>query len=578
MIDLTGANLVAYLLRVIKDVVNRNPRFKNTLGEVTYVSPTEIRFADTQVVVKSISSAGTRLSPDYFMCTHLGQALAAKVQNKEGSFIEWVTELNRSQMDPGVYYINIDTVVEKTREIGFTIHKYKWRQGKVQNAEGSKIYFRSGIDPSAQQYLDQDGNPLILGTDVIASTLAVAYLKKPVSLLSIVGLTPFTDYWYEHEHSFVLGTTVGGSQTMYIPQPYLNLVVKDQDGYELRDIDYSVLDDPQQIELGPWTPPGSVLTSVLTQKADPTTESPVNPENILNISPLVVESNGVQEALVDSQVFVQTADGTVSALTVQSDGTIMLPSLLGPGEWARWEVRIDCGQNKSFGLKNEMNAPVRYQAPAAWNINTVYDVGQLVQYNSKIYLSARSNTGIEPGLNDNWGEVDSTLSSSWIKTTEALIPGLWIAIGDMVIAQDQVAIIVSPTMTQTYEVYGSKDNLSFTLDIKSNDYMTSSELSEAIKRELLIMRRNNMEADGITIYEISRDSQGVQRDPSGTTMAYIYSLSVTAAADWKLFIPLVTRLVSVDVEVTTSTDFPGKLQFANRMQAFGVFKFLPGYA
>jgi hypothetical protein len=119
-----------------------------------------------------------------------------------------------------------------------------------------------------------------------------------------------------------------------------------------------------------------------------------------------------------------------------------------------------------------------------------------------------------------------------------LVPGLWLAIGDLVTKDDQVAIIVSPTWTETYEVFGSKENLSFTLEVKSNDLTTSSEISELIKHRLLVQARTNMEADGITIFEVGRDQQGEQRDLSGTAPSYSYMLNVSAAADWKTFIPL----------------------------------------
>ena len=48
MLDLTGANLIGYLIRVTKDIMNRNPRFRNTLGETTFATNNQINFGDVQ--------------------------------------------------------------------------------------------------------------------------------------------------------------------------------------------------------------------------------------------------------------------------------------------------------------------------------------------------------------------------------------------------------------------------------------------------------------------------------------------------------------------------------------------------
>ena len=144
---------------------------------------------------------------------------------------------------------------------------------------------------------------------------------------------------------------------------------------------------------------------------------------------------------------------------------------------------------------------------------------------------------------------------------------------------DQVAIIIAPQITETYQVYGSKENLSFTLEVKANDLQTASDLTEMLKQELLVWRRTNMSADGVEVFEASRDYIGEQRDPSGTAPRYVYSLKVDASADWKVFVPLVTRFTNYTITNTvTSPDYPGKLQTPPIMNALGAFGFLPSYA
>ena len=87
MVDLTGGNLVSYLLRQTKDIVSRNPRFRNTLGDVTFQNNQMVQWGNVQVVIKNVSAQGTRLSPDYFMFTQHGRVTVAKLGDKEGMFV-----------------------------------------------------------------------------------------------------------------------------------------------------------------------------------------------------------------------------------------------------------------------------------------------------------------------------------------------------------------------------------------------------------------------------------------------------------------------------------------------------------
>jgi len=191
--------------------------------------------------------------------------------------------------------------------------------------------------------------------------------------------------------------------------------------------------------------------------------------------------------------------------------------LLKPGEWVRWEVRIDAGQTQAVAKKYNLNSNI--------------------------------------------------------------IPGLNLAMGDSVLVGDQIAIIVSPTVTETYEVFGSKESLNFTIEVRANDLQTSSDISELLKQQLLVMRRENMEADGVTIYDMPRSYRGEQRDPSGTAPSYTYTITVTAAADWKVYRPLVTRLTHLEVtETAYVNDFQGKIQLAPQMRAFGTTSFISSYS
>ena len=543
MFDLTGASLAGYLLRVTRDIASRHPRFRKAFGDAAIATNNQLIFGDVQVIVKDISSDGNRLSSDYFLYTQTGRAIATQVADKLGSFLEWANEIDSTGtlLDPGVYYLNVDWVKEsilpdpkipaeaKVGDIAFTIGKFKWRQGYIKNAQGTKVVFAPGIDATTvtpytnagEQYgaggygNTSYGDPLVpLQFQAGASFLYLLTAAQTLIIHDANGnaLTPNVDYWIEaNQTQMIAQDTLFGVQDINLPSGFLTVSIINQDDYVLRPgIDYTFTTSTR-IRLAGWTPAGSTLYISGLQQLDPTVAANlVNAENTLDVQLLPGES------IVPSQVFISTQDADHIQVTPAADGTITLANLLPPGGWCRYEVRIDSGETRVLGRRNSVN--------------------------------------------------------------KNLIPGLWIAVGDLVTAGDQAAIVVSPVNCETYEVYGSKENVHATIDIKSNDLMTSSTLAEMLREFLLISGRDRMEADGLTIFEAPRSYQGQQRDNSGTAPTFTYSLSVSAAADWRVFKPLVTRVTSFDITPNpTLGGYPGQLQSSSRYAAFGVAGFLPDY-
>jgi len=288
------------------------------------------------------------------------------------------------------------------------------------------------------------------------------------------------------------------------------------------------------------------------------------PENYLQVD------LGPNESLAPGQVFIHTPAGTFTNPTPQPDGSLLIPQLLQPGDWMRWEVRIDSGQFKACAKK--------------WEISNLTQVDPVTITYAR--FDAQGNPLPQPISSTFVMDADPSELVGVQQTSAGqplliagqqnpLLPGLRLAIGDNVVVGDQCAIIVSPNTTETYEVFGSKENLSFTLEVKANDLQTSSDLAEMIKRDLLVMRRENTEADGLTIFEVNRSFIGEARDTSATAPKYVNTITVTASADWKVYIPLVTRLTNLEIiETAQQTDFLGKLQVPPRMQALGQEQFV----
>ena len=576
MIDLTGANLVAYLMRVVKDAVIRNPRFRNTIGEVTFASNNQIFWNDTQITIKSVATSGNRLSFDYFLCTQHGRAILAKVADKDGSFVEWVVETDKTRNTPkaGVYYFNVDAVDEQTRNVNLTVQQYRWEQGSITNAEGTRVQLRDGIDGTTVTPYDVSVDPVSgfgfnFGNGFGNAFTPVQFqaynhflfLLTPVKQLGLkqnrlnpvtlapesIDLTPNVDFWIERKQSTVIcQSTLGGQEVISIPRNVQSYDIVDQDGYTLRKgLDY-YQQGPGFIVVSQFTPPAQTLSCVGVFNLDPSITIPAsNPENFIPVAVGPNETVG--------EVIIQATSGNYNTAQVDPvTGNILLPVLLLPGENLRWEVRILTRNFTVVGKKYELN---NFQ-------ETVWDP------------KAGGKDANTPAPGAYVPKLDLT-------TQQPInpIPGMSLAIGDSVVKGDQCAIIVNPELTETYEVFGSKENLNFVLEVKSNDYQTSSDLSSLIRGELLIKRRENMEADGVTLFEAAVDNQGEQRDPSGTAPRYIFNVTVSASADWKVFIPCITRMASFEINESTYIDgYAGKLSLPPRMQALGAFQFIPAYA
>jgi hypothetical protein len=519
MIDLTHGNLVTFLKSEIQAVVAKNPRFRKNFGEVQHAFGNTIHFSqgDVRVVVTNVSGSGTRLSMDYYLCTQYGRVCAAKLEGKEGAFIEWTKEVSTdgTNMVPGMNYLNIASVDEATGEVVMDYQFMRWVEYKAPDpAHGTLFYVKP---PWKVENIGIDG--LILGTDYYHLLNGMALLTYPDGPLRLYDtktndtLIPGLDWFVMRDDKLKLADTLGGKQHIILPPEVLSLTgLEDQDGYLLRErSDY--WRDGGGIDLTDYTPVGHEIWGVGTFIFDPNTTDIIHPENQIKAIP-----NG-HETLVQKELVYKMGDGPhgFSDIHVRADGTYWFKFLADQGDWIFWEARFQ--------------------------------------------------------------EALTELKATKMTVNQNMIPGVQVAIGDQVVVGDQAVVIVFPGVEETYEIYGSKESLTFDLEVHSNDLMTSSELAGLIRNMLLIQNRDRFESAGLTIYEVSRSYRGEQKDISGTVSKHVVTLGVTAAADWELQFPLVTRVDEIGLEgVQMAHTFPGKPLVAPRMQAFGVTRFTQDHA
>ena len=167
---------------------------------------------------------------------------------------------------------------------------------------------------------------------------------------------------------------------------------------------------------------------------------------------------------------------------------------------------------------------------------------------------------LAPGDDLRWeaqaGTVQAYASAKKMEMTTQLVPGLNLALGDLVEVGDQCCILVTQDVSDVYKIYGGKDNVSFDLTVKTNDLNTSSELAGLVKRYLLVEGRNRMESAGVTIFSAPTSYQGSDKDASGTSASHSVVLSVSAAADWEYYEPIINRITAVGLDLVVTEGIP----------------------
>jgi hypothetical protein len=212
-------------------------------------------------------------------------------------------------------------------------------------------------------------------------------------------------------------------------------------------------------------------------------------------------------------------------------------------------------------------------------LNRVFhDASDLVITSDSVWLRVLAT----PGTKIEWearvaGPLD-TVQATKMMTSRNILPGAEIAIGDRVVVGDQCAIVVAPETCETYEIYGSKENVSFELEVSTNDVITTSELAELLRTYFAVTGRDRLESAGITVFEVTKSYRGEQKDASGTSARHMATVSIQAAADWEFYKPLVTRMDWGDLEVDTNSSLPGNPSVQGRYRQFGAFVFVPSYS
>ena len=483
MIDLCGGALSTFVLGELRPVISRHPRFRANDGTTLTAFSNLIAYNDVSLVIGNLRASGDQQSPDAFMATIQGRAVAAQVGLCPGAFVEWLHEVDATHATPapGIYYISIDAVDPATNSVRGILETNRWMSGVVAVGKGSPVY----IDPRVPTYLVAPQDPNVQFRTGVGCLYILSYTANLVLVRTDTGavLQPGLDWWVQTWQSYTLiqNTRGGVEGSLDIPENCVSFVLVDQNGFQLREGRDWDWQNFHQIALASWTAPGQTISLQGYFRMDPTTTSYVNPENVLDVHKApdeVVVADG-------SSYYLQRGDFTGTDLIWNTDGSMTLMNLMDVGDRLKWEVRI--------------------QEP-------------------QVYLDFKKMT-----------------------RNTGMLPGLHIAVGDRVEVGDKIAIVVFPELCDTYNVYGAKDSVSFDITIKANDLMTASELAGLVSSYLRVEGRARLENCGLTIQRVASSYAGEAKDQSGTTASHSVIVSVSAYADWETHNPLINRVTHIDL-------------------------------
>lgn len=367
MIDLTGANLCSFILQEIRPVVEKHPRFRNNRGEVVLAFSNLLAYGDVRITINNVSSSGNQLSADNYACTLIGRSALAQLEGKDGSFIEWAQDIDPTGKSyvPGLYYFHVSSVNHQDQTIELVIQRMRWlEERRTQQSYGSIIRLASSIDREDVEPVDSSISLFPYMHGFYLRTYTDSLLLRQISTGH--QLIPMADYWFEQTYkSNLVASTQGAYEEIPIPDGVESFKLFDGD-YELRQgVDYNV--NAGNIVMGAGTPRGLSIDILATYKLDPSSASPVHPENQL------LGTLSADEQLVASQVYYELRRGSFGPSDViqQTGGSLWAKNLQEPGDNLTWEARAQ--------------GPLQTKIAKRMSTNTDLIPGVLLAFGDKVF-------------------------------------------------------------------------------------------------------------------------------------------------------------------------------------------------
>ncbi len=127
----------------------------------------------------------------------------------------------------------------------------------------------------------------------------------------------------------------------------------------------------------------------------------------------------------------------------------------------------------------------------------------------------------------------------WNSADFTTLPGVVLAFGKRARVGDKLAVRVYEDRVDTAKAYGGKFEVSFDLDVISQDPTQMEEIADFAVMSLWGEKKDRLEYEGIEVLEVSMGGEAEEQyDETGDLFFYNASLSVQLRADWEAHIPM----------------------------------------
>ena len=142
----------------------------------------------------------------------------------------------------------------------------------------------------------------------------------------------------------------------------------------------------------------------------------------------------------------------------------------------------------------------------------------------------------------------------WNRSDHTTLPGVVMAFGKRAVTGDKVAVVVYEDRVEAARAFGGKFEVSFDLDVITQDPNQMEEIADLTIMYLWGERKPYLEAEGIEIVDISMGGEAEESyDETGDTYFYNASISLQLRADWEIHVPLPLVVSRVQMEPTDTT-------------------------
>lgn len=141
----------------------------------------------------------------------------------------------------------------------------------------------------------------------------------------------------------------------------------------------------------------------------------------------------------------------------------------------------------------------------------------------------------------------------WNSADFTTLPGVVLAFGKRAQVGDKLAVRVYGERVDTAKAYGGKFEVSFDLDVISQDPIQMEEIADFAVMSLWGDRKDRLEYEGIEILEASMGGEAEEQyDETGDLFFYNASLTVQLRADWEAHIPMPLTIAKAAISSETA--------------------------